>query len=114
LNAVETPDAFVGIRMLGGGTDISNGSSYPGCACSLQKAATVMPNIHRRLLSQRHSTSETRTRRENGCEEGERAVYGNTGKELQVKFFEDFCYVIENDGRPVGTRTPDLYRVKAA
>jgi hypothetical protein len=22
--------------------------------------------------------------------------------------------MIENDGRPVGTRTPDLYRVKAA
>ena len=25
-----------------------------------------------------------------------------TGEELQVKFFSDFCYVIENDGRPVG------------
>gem|GEM_PF-6333666 len=26
----------------------------------------------------------------------------------------DSLYPYENDGRPVGTRTPDLYRVKAA
>lgn len=31
-----------------------------------------------------------------------------TGEELQVKFFEDFCYSIETNGRPVETRTPDL------
>jgi hypothetical protein len=37
-----------------------------------------------------------------------------TGEELHVKFFEVFSEVIENDGRPVGTRTPDLYRVKVA
>ena len=35
-----------------------------------------------------------------------------SGEELQVKFSGDVCYLIGNDGRPVGTRTPDLYRVK--
>src|ERR1700675_1366184 len=34
------------------------------------------------------------------------------GEELQVKFSEASIQVI--DGRPVGTRTPDLYRVKVA
>jgi hypothetical protein len=33
---------------------------------------------------------------------------------LQVKFFEYSCKAIETNGRPVGTRTPDLYRVKVA
>jgi hypothetical protein len=40
-----------------------------------------------------------------------------TGEELLVKFLwipKKTLKRIENDGRPVGTRTPDLYRVKAA
>jgi len=37
-----------------------------------------------------------------------------TGEELQVKFLSDSeeNSLSENAGRPVGTRTPDLYRVK--
>jgi hypothetical protein len=40
------------------------------------------------------------------------AAHQFTGEELQLKHSGGFCRVIENDGRPVGTRTPDLYRVK--
>ena len=35
-------------------------------------------------------------------------------EQFPVKFSGAFCFVVGNDGRPVGTRTPDLYRVKVA
>src|SRR5690242_5945277 len=43
--------------MLGGGTDISDSSSYTCSACSSQKAATATLHIHRSLPRSRHSTS---------------------------------------------------------
>ena len=70
-------DALIEIRMRGGGTDFSNGSSYPGCACSLQKAATAMLKVHRNLPRPSHSTSEVRVRvgrSENGREAHEIAA----------------------------------------
>jgi hypothetical protein len=67
-NANRTARILVGIRMLGG-TDISDSSSYSGCACSLQKAATAMLDVHRHLprpdiLPKGHGSVAV----DNGCE----------------------------------------------
>jgi hypothetical protein len=62
-----------------GGTDISDSSSYSGCACSLQKAATAMLDVHRHLprpdiLPKGHGSVAV----DNGCEQDESAVPGKT------------------------------------
>jgi hypothetical protein len=62
---------------LRGRIDFSHGSSCPGCAHSLQKAATAMFDVHRNLprsgiLPWRHGSVAV----DNGCEQEEKAVFG--------------------------------------
>lgn len=38
------------ISLCGSSTNLSDGSSYSGCACSLQKAATAMFHVHESSL----------------------------------------------------------------
>jgi len=60
----------------GSSTDLSDSSSYSGCACSLQKAATAMSDVHGSSLGPRILPQRCGSIAANGCEQDERAASG--------------------------------------